>query len=89
MTLNPSSVMKEVSVALLLCVFWDLSIADWHGTFLLIHPCLSLSQSEVGKVMYFFFFGSSCLAGKDGHFVFDSSSGRIYPVITYCGNSSI
>lgn len=81
MTLSPSSVMKEVSVPLLLCVFWGCSITHWHGTFLLRHPM-------EGKVMYLFW-GSSCLAGKDGHFAFDSSSGRISPAVTTCGNSSI
>ncbi|XP_053072388.1 dedicator of cytokinesis protein 5 isoform X4 [Acinonyx jubatus] len=80
MTLSPSSVRKEVSVPLLLCVFWGCSVTDWRGTFLLRHPV-------EGKVMYLFG-GSSCLAGKDGHSAFDSSSGRISPAITTCGNSS-
>lgn len=52
-------------------------------------PRLPLSQSKEGQVRLYLCFGSSCLAGKEGCFACDSSSGRILPVITSAGSSLI
>lgn len=82
--------MKEVGVTLSLRVFWvfmshKIGIMLSHS----YAPHLPVSEREEGRVCLCFFFGSSCLAGKDGHFASDSSSGRIHLVITNAGSSIV
>lgn len=87
--------MKEVGVTLSLRVFWvfmshKIGIMLSHS----YAPHLPVSEREEGLrgragVPVLFFFGSSCLAGKDGHFASDSSGGRIHLVITNAGSSIV